>query len=480
MKNIIITLISLLYGICTFAQGNTKITINIPQVDTTQLRATIGILDPMLNLDSKYYRDTAVIKDGKCQFTFDIKHTSYIYLLINNKYVTMPGDYAVLVEPNDDLTFDVPSIKEVGFFGWGIGKVNVSGKGSEKLNLFKKAMGKCLEIYAKDPDYAKQSITYKYETTDKKLSVVDSMLSRDKTVPSNIKDLLKAQMYGTMMTMLFRSSKRSESDSLRSLFDKYIVSKNRMDVFFKKDVVKYGRTIGSYLILSEFRNPVTVGADDFEKKHKIRYAEILVKRLKKYPEIRDYLLSDHLWTCIRGGFDSTTTKLYQYYCDNADFNNPNYNGVVKLYENTEKKFAAGKPFYNFALPDSTGTIHKLTDFKGKVLVIDFWYNGCGGCKLMVPALEQAENELKGKNVQFISIGIDKRRLWLEGIGKYSSINSLQLYTEGQSKDHPMMKYLNISAYPRLIIVDKEGKIAEAPPEPRSRKADFIKFVEKLL
>jgi len=452
----------------------------MPQVDTTQLMVTISIQDPILKLGSKQYRDTAFIKDGKCQFSFDIEHPSFIYLIINNKYVTMPGDYCVLVEPNDNLTFDVPSIKEVGFFGWGIGKVNITGKGSDKLNLFKKVNARILEIYAKDPDYAQQSITYKYETADTKLTAINSLLKADHSISTNIKDLLKAQIYGTTMSMLFRSSKRSESDSLRFLFDKYIVNKERMDVFFKKDVVKYGGTIGSYLILSEYRNPVIVGADDFEKMHRLKYAEILVKRLKKYPEIRDYMLSNFLMKTIRSGFDSTTTKLFQYYCEQSDFNNPNYNTITKLYEDTEKKFAEGKPFYNFSLPDSTGIIHQLSDFKGKVLVIDFWYNGCGGCRLMVPALEQIEKEMRGKDIQFISIGIDTKKLWLDGIGKYSSINSLQLYTEGQIKDHPMMKYLNISAYPRLIIVDKNGNIVAAPPEPRLKKEAFISYINTLL
>ncbi|MDQ1805026.1 redoxin family protein [Chryseobacterium sp. CKR4-1] len=480
MKNILLTLVSILYCLSCIAKGNTRISVNMPQIDTIALQVTIGITDPMLNLGLQYYADTALINNGKCQFSFDIKYPSFMCLRINNKYATMPGDYYVLIEPNDNITFDIPSIKEADFFGWGIMKVNISGKGSKKINLYKKAMGRCLKLYAKDPDYAKQSISYMYESTDKKLSVINSTLKEDKTVHINIKNIIKAQIYGSVMTALMRSSKRSESDSLRFLFDKYIIRKKRMDVFYKKDVVRYGGTIGSYLILSEFKNPATVGADDFEKKNRIQYAEILVKRLKNYPEIRDYLLSRHLISSIRSGFDSTTVKLYGYYCNESDFNNPNYNTVVELYNDMERKLSVGKPFYNFSLPDSMGKFHNLTEFKGKVLVIDFWYNGCGGCKLMVPVLEQIENEIKGQNIQFISIGIDNRELWLEGIGKYSSSNSLQLYTNAKSKEHPMMKYLNIYAYPRLIVVDKEGNIVAVPPEPRLRKNAFIAFINNLL
>lgn len=480
MKNLILSLISILYCISAHSQGNTKITLNIPQIDTAELKATISIEDPLRKIGEGRFKDTQIIKNGQCTFSFEIENPSYVTLLINNKYLTFPGDYSVIIEPGDNLNFDIPSMKEAGFFGWGIMKVNISGKGAAKVNLFKTAMGKCLEIYAKDPEYAKQSITYKYETTDKKLSVMSAVLDRDKTTSNYIKELIKAQLYGTTMVSLFRSSKRSESDSVHYLFNKYIVKKRRMDVFFRKNIVQYGGSIGSYLILTEFKNPVKVGADDFERKNRLQYAEILVKRLEKHPEIRDFMLSKHLMASIRSAFDSTTTKLYRYYCDHANFNNPNYNSVVKLYEATEMKLAEGRPFYNFSLPDSTGKFHNLSEFKGKVLVIDFWYNGCGGCKLMVPALEDIELEMKEKDVQFISIGIDKKDLWLDGIGRYSSANSLQLFTDGQSKEHPMMKYLNIYAYPRLIIVDKNGNIAAAPPEPRSRKKEFINFIHTLL
>lgn len=480
MKNLILTIIISLSSLFVFSQGKTKITINMPQVDTTELKATLYIEDPLQRIGSGIIKDTALIQNNQCEFTFDIQNPSNMSIIINNKFVTFPGDYSVIIEPGDNLTFTIPSIKEVGFFGWGILKIKVSGKGSEKIDLTKNIIGKCLEVYAKDPDYTKQSLTYQFESTDRKLNVIDSMYRLNTTVPKPIKDIIKSQLYNSVMTSLIRSSNNSRSDSLRLLFNKYIVNKKRMDVFFKKNIVQYGGMIGSYLILSEYSNPITVGGNNFTEDNRMKYAEIIVKRLKKFPEIRDYMLSKHLIASIRSAFDSTTTKLYEYYCDEADFNNPNYNTVANLYQDTESKFAVGKPFFNFSLPDSTGKIYNISDFKGKVMVIDFWYNGCGGCRLMVPALEEVEKEMIGKNVQFLSIGIDKKDLWLDGIGKYSSKSSIQLFTNGQSKEHPMMKYLNIYAYPRLFIVDKSGNITPAPPNPISDKNAFINSIEKYL
>lgn len=480
MKNLLLTIAAVMYCMIVFSQGNTRVTINIIQDDTTKLSAKMYITDPTKTIGSGRYSDTLEIKNGQVKFLFNLQNPSLLTVFINDKYITFPGEYYVLIEPGDDLTFKIPSFKEVGFFGWGLPNIEISGKGSEKINLTKNMINKCFELYAKEPNYSEQSITYKFESTDRKLSIIDSIYRSNKVVPKNIKDLIKAQLYTSLLVPLLRSAKRSDTDSISRLFKKYIEDKKRAEIYYKRGVAEYGNIIPSYLILKEFKNPSKVGGDDFEKKYRIQYAKILVKRLNKNPEIRDYLLSRHLIGSIRSGFDSTTVTLYKLYCEEADFNNPNFKIVTDLFESTEKKMTVGKPFYNFSLPDSVGKVHKLNDFIGKVIVIDFWYNGCGGCRLMVPALEKIENEMRGKEVQFISIGIDKRDLWLEGIGKYSSSGSLQLYTEGKSKEHPMMKYLNIYAYPRLIVVDKNGNIAGTPPEPRLQNKEFVRYIESLL
>lgn len=479
MKNFFIICINVLYSFIVYSQGNTKITIKIPQPDSTTLNAQILIEDPLQPINSGYYRDTVKIENGSCEFTFDIVNPSLMTLFVNDKYLTMPGVYSLIIEPKDNLVFDVPAL-EAGHYGFGITNVGISGKGSTKLNMTKDMVLGCLDIYRSDPSYLAQSLTFKFQTTDKKLNIIDSMYKINTSVSVKVKDLIKAHLYAQLLEPLFRSCNRSESDSVRPLLDKYIVEKKRLEFFYKKNVVKYAGTIGSYLVLTEFKNPVKVGGEFYQKRHKIEYAELLVRRLSKFPEIRDYLLSNHVITSVLKGLDTTSTELYKFYLENADFNNPNYTTVIKTYDEIEKKFAVGRPFYDFALPDNKGRIFTLSDFKGKIIVFDFWFNGCGGCRTMVPALSEAEKELKDKGVQFVSIGVDPKDLWLAGIGKYSSSNSLQLYTEGQADKHPMMQYLNLYSYPRLIIVDKNGKILPAPPDPRSNLKQFVQLIQSYL
>lgn len=482
MKNVIVIFINIIYSFIAFSQEKTTITLKIPQISNEKLEAQIFVEDPMLPINTIVCQDTVEIKNGQCQFLINIENISFISLTLNEKFITFPGFYSILVAPGDKLLFELPPINQAKGYGFGIDKIKISGKGSAKVNLAKRMMVNCFKIYNSDPDYQKQSLSYMYETTDRKLNVVDSIYKNDKSVKKDLRDLTKALLYGDLMVSLYRSSLRSESDSLDFLFRKYIVEKKRMDIFLKKGIINYSGagSIGSFLILSNYRNPAAMGGDDFSKIHILRFAELINKGLNDKAEIRDYLLSKFVKENILRKFDDTTKSLFQYYIDHVDFNNSNYNNVANTYSEVESKFTVGKPFYNFSLPDSTGKVFSLTDFKGKVLIIDFWYNGCGGCKLIVPSLKKVEKELAGSDVQFISIGIDHRDYWLKGIGKYSSDSSLQLYTNDETDKHPMIKYLNINSYPRLMIVDKDGKNLPAPPDPRIDSRKFVKLIQSYL
>jgi thiol-disulfide isomerase/thioredoxin len=484
MKRIIAIIFFAFLGfIAAFGQGNTRISGTVLNAKDSTLNLRMTIFDAFNLTESK----TSELKtlNGKFDFKFNINKPSTIYLTLNNKFIVMPGVWSMLLEPGDDIHISIPAMKTAGFFGFGIMNVKFSGKGSEKFSLLQTAIGPMQRILKGTLPFDKQSLTYKYQMADLNLNLIDSAFQNYKgKVSPKIKDILKAQLYNGVLDGLFTSSLRSESDSVRFLFDRYIVNKNRMAVFFKDEVIYYEggwQVVPNYFVLSEFKNPVYVGADRFSVQNRVAMAKMELKYLKNQPIVRDFLLSNQTLTHINRKHDDPTVKeLYEFYKNNADPGNPFFNQVVSAYEYLQNNLAFGSSFYNFSLPDPKGKIHRLNDFKGKVLVFDFWFNGCPGCKLITPLMEELEKEYEGQNVQFISVSIDNKKDWLDGIGKYCSKNSLQLYTEDQKKEHPFIKYLNFSGYPRLIVVDKNGNMAGTPPDPRSDKEGFKKFVNKYL
>jgi thiol-disulfide isomerase/thioredoxin len=115
----------------------------------------------------------------------------------------------------------------------------------------------------------------------------------------------------------------------------------------------------------------------------------------------------------------------------------------------------------FQLTDAAGKTIQLSVFRGKVVFIDFWFTGCGGCSLYyMNILSKVEHAFKDNNdVVFISVSIDKdKALWLNSLrsGKYTSPNVVNLYTNGTGTDHPLIRQLKVNSYPRPIIFSKEG------------------------
>lgn len=148
------------------------------------------------------------------------------------------------------------------------------------------------------------------------------------------------------------------------------------------------------------------------------------------------------------------------YVKNVDF-------LYKL-KQLHHNLAAGATAYPFALPDALGKIRHFKDYEGKVILLDFWFTGCGACRLLAPRLKEIENKYHGQPVVFISISIDRdKELWQQSLrsGLYADPQNINLYTDGMGDGHPVITHYNVAAYPTLILIDPKGKLLKSPANP---------------
>ncbi|MBC9795868.1 TlpA family protein disulfide reductase [Sinomicrobium weinanense] len=127
------------------------------------------------------------------------------------------------------------------------------------------------------------------------------------------------------------------------------------------------------------------------------------------------------------------------------------------------KRKSSKKIGNFTLEDPAGNPVPLSKFKGKVIVMDFWFTGCGGCKWVYQnVLKKAEAAYyNNPEVVFLSISVDgPRSIWENSLKEeiYTSDMAVNLYTSGQGMNHPIISDFKIRGYPTIIIVNQEGKI----------------------
>ena len=112
----------------------------------------------------------------------------------------------------------------------------------------------------------------------------------------------------------------------------------------------------------------------------------------------------------------------------------------------------GQAAPDWTLTDAAGKEHKLADYKGKVVVMDFWATWCGPCRQAMPGVQAIHEKYKAKGVQVF--GLD---CWESGDApKYMKD---QKFTYGllMKADDVAGKY-GVSGIPTLCVVGPDGKI----------------------
>lgn len=66
-----------------------------------------------------------------------------------------------------------------------------------------------------------------------------------------------------------------------------------------------------------------------------------------------------------------------------------------------------RPAPEFSLKDKEGRVHTLSEFKGKVILVDFWASWCGPCKESFPALDALHEEMHGQGLDVIAVNVDE-------------------------------------------------------------------------
>ena len=118
-----------------------------------------------------------------------------------------------------------------------------------------------------------------------------------------------------------------------------------------------------------------------------------------------------------------------------------------------------------------GSVKSFSDFKGKLLVINFWYINCGPCIIEMPYLNNLVNEYQNEDVQFLALSFDT----VPDIKSFLQ-NTEFIYEHGSISRSLMYDFTPVS--PGHFIVDKDGIIRDIIiGAPRNTEIIFDKLVD---
>jgi len=132
--------------------------------------------------------------------------------------------------------------------------------------------------------------------------------------------------------------------------------------------------------------------------------------------------------------------------------------------------AKGKAAPKFVdLENFNGGKTSLDDLKGKYVYIDVWATWCGPCKGEIPFLKNIEKEYHDKNIEFVSLSIDREKdheTWKKMVVD-KELSGIQLFASADQKKILKNDY-KITGIPRFILIDPAGNIVSAKaPRPSS-------------
>lgn len=116
-----------------------------------------------------------------------------------------------------------------------------------------------------------------------------------------------------------------------------------------------------------------------------------------------------------------------------------------------------------------GGTTSLDDLKGKYVYIDMWATWCGPCKAEIPHLKKVEKAYHGKNIEFVSISVDRKNAhdaWKKMVNE-KELGGTQLWAK---EDKTFSEAYTVTGIPRFILIDPQGNIVDADaPRPSSDK-----------
>jgi peroxiredoxin len=134
-------------------------------------------------------------------------------------------------------------------------------------------------------------------------------------------------------------------------------------------------------------------------------------------------------------------------------------GAPRMRPGTPGPSAADRrPAPEFEAVGRDGKPVKLSDLKGKVVLVDFWATWCGPCVQEMPNVKRAHESLEKRGFKVLGVSLDHDRARLDAYVKANDLAWPQQF-DGQGWGNEVARKYGVQSIPHTVLVDRNGRIA---------------------
>ncbi|HEX2475034.1 MAG TPA: TlpA disulfide reductase family protein [Lacipirellulaceae bacterium] len=158
-----------------------------------------------------------------------------------------------------------------------------------------------------------------------------------------------------------------------------------------------------------------------------------------------------IWTAAR---EEVTSEIVQEAIDRQIAQHDSYS-QYRIDDVQKRAEVLGKPAADWESTDLEGKAHRLADYAGKVVVLDFWYRGCGWCIRAMPQINQVAEEYADQPVAVLGMNTD------------SNLDDAKFVAEAMKLKYPSIRIdrelpqkYGVSGFPTMLVIDQAGVVRD--------------------
>lgn len=137
----------------------------------------------------------------------------------------------------------------------------------------------------------------------------------------------------------------------------------------------------------------------------------------------------------------------------------------------------GQMAAEIALPTVTGDTIKLSSFKGKIVLLDFWASWCSPCRYANKGLGKIYEKFRSKGFEIYSVSLDSEKEdWVKAIKK-DKIKWMQVLDPG-GWETPTAQTWQVSQLPTSYLIDREGRLIAMDLEGKDLEKALKEMLDK--